>query len=43
LDEIGSGFVFDGCLDEIGSGFVEREATPELLMKLGVQLHLTGL
>ena len=24
-------------------GFVEREATPKLLMKLGIQLHLAGL
>ena len=30
-------------LDEIGLGFVEREATPRLLMKLGIQLHLAGL
>jgi putative transposase len=30
-------------LDEIALGFVEREATPRLLMKLGIQLHLTGL
>ena len=33
----------NGCLDEIELGFVEREATPRLLMKLGIQLHLTGL
>jgi putative transposase len=33
----------DGCLDEIELGFVEREATPRLLMKLGIQLHLAGL
>ena len=32
-----------GCLNEIELGFVEREATPKLLMKLGIQLHLTGL
>jgi putative transposase len=32
-----------GCLDEIELGFVEREATPRLLMKLGIQLHLAGL
>ena len=33
----------DGCLNEIELGLVEREATPKLLMKLGIQLHLTGL
>jgi putative transposase len=33
----------DGCLEEIELGFVEREATPRLLMKLGIQLHLAGL
>ena len=33
----------DGCLHEIELGFVEREATPRLLMKLGIQLHLGGL
>jgi len=33
----------NGYLDEIELGFVEREATPKLLMKLGIQLHLTGL
>jgi transposase-like protein len=32
-----------GCLDEINLGFVEREATPRLLMKLSIQLHLAGL
>jgi putative transposase len=32
-----------GCLDEIDLGFVEREATPRLLMKLSIQLHLAGL
>ena len=32
-----------GCLDEISLEFVEREATPRLLMKLSIQLHLTGL
>jgi len=32
-----------GCLDEINLDFVEREATPKLLMKLSVQLHLAGL
>jgi len=33
----------NGCLNEIDLGFVEREATPKLLMKLGIQLHLAGL
>ena len=33
----------DGCLNEIELGFVKREATPRLLMKLGIQLHLAGL
>jgi transposase-like protein len=32
-----------GCLDEINVEFVEREATPQLLMKLSIQLHLSGL
>ena len=32
-----------GCLDEINVEFVEREATPRLLMKLSIQLHLAGL
>ena len=32
-----------GCLDEINLEFVEREATPKLLMKLSIQLHLAGL
>jgi len=32
-----------GCLDEIDLGFVEREATPRLLMKLSIQLHLAKL
>ena len=32
-----------GCLDEIELAFVEREATPRLLMKLAIQLHLAGL
>lgn len=31
------------CLNEIELSFVEREATPKLLMKLGIQLHLAGL
>ena len=30
-------------IDQIELGFVEREATPQLLMKLGIQLHLAGL
>jgi transposase-like protein len=30
-------------LDQIQLGFVEREATPRLLMKLSIQLHLAGL
>ena len=34
---------FNGNLDEIALGFVEREATPKLLMKLSIQLHLAGL
>jgi len=33
----------NGCLDEINLDFVEREATPRLLMKLSIQLHLAGL
>jgi len=32
-----------GCLEEIHLDFVEREATPRLLMKLSIQLHLAGL
>ncbi len=32
-----------GCLEEINLEFVEREATPRLLMKLSIQLHLAGL
>ena len=34
---------FDGYLNEIELDFVKREAIPKLLMKLGIQLHLTGL
>jgi hypothetical protein len=34
---------FSGCLDEINLEFVEREATPRLLMKLSIQLHLSEL
>ncbi len=33
----------NGCLDEINLELVEREATPRLLMKLSIQLHLAGL
>jgi putative transposase len=33
----------NGSLGQIELGFVEREATPRLLMKLGIQLHLAGL
>ncbi|QSG08670.1 IS6 family transposase [Halapricum desulfuricans] len=32
-----------GSIDQIDLEFVEREATPRLLMKLGIQLHLSGL
>jgi len=32
-----------GNIDQIELGFVEREATPESLMKLSIQLHLCGL
>jgi transposase-like protein len=32
-----------GNLDQIELEFVEREATPRLLMKLSIQLHLAGL
>ena len=32
-----------GTIDQINLEFVEREATPRLLMKLGIQLHLAGL
>ncbi len=32
-----------GGIDQIDLDFVEREATPRLLMKLGIQLHLAGL
>ena len=32
-----------GCLNDIDLEFVEREATPRLLMKLSIQLHLAGL
>jgi len=33
----------NGCINQIELGFVEREATPRLLMKLSIQLHLAGL
>ncbi|MDL0121110.1 IS6 family transposase [Halobacterium salinarum] len=33
----------DGTLGQIELEFVEREATPQLLMKLRIQLHLAGL
>ena len=33
----------DGCLNEIKLGFVKREATPKLLVKLGIQLHFASL
>ena len=32
-----------GNLDQIKLDFVEREATPAFLMKLSIQLHLSGL
>jgi putative transposase len=32
-----------GSLDQIELDFVEQEATPQLLMKLSIQLHLAGL
>jgi len=32
-----------GCLDEIKLDFVEREATPKLLIKLSIQIYLSGL
>jgi len=32
-----------GSIDQIELGFVEREATPEFLMKLSIQLHLSEL
>jgi len=34
---------FSGSTDQIELDFVEREATPEFLMKLTIQLHLSGL
>ena len=32
-----------GDIAQIELGFVEREATPQFLMKLSIQLHLCGL
>ena len=32
-----------GNIDQIDLDFIEREATPEFLMKLSIQLHLSGL
>lgn len=32
----------NGCLNEIELDFAEREATPRVLMKLGIQLNLIG-
>jgi transposase-like protein len=32
-----------GYLNEFDLEFVEREVTPQLLMKLSIQLHLSGL
>jgi transposase-like protein len=32
-----------GSIDRFDLEFVERQATPDLLMKLGIQLHLGGL
>lgn len=34
---------FSGNIDQIDLAFVEREATPRLLMKLSIQVHLAGL
>ena len=33
----------DSCLNDIELGSVEREATPRLLIKLSIQLHLSDL
>jgi len=33
----------NGSIDQIELGSVEREATPKFLMKLSIQLHLSGL
>jgi len=33
----------NGCSNETELSLVERKATPKLLMKLGIQLHLAGL
>jgi transposase-like protein len=35
--------LLNGCLEEVDLEFVEREATPQLLMKLSIQLHLAVL
>ena len=32
-----------GSIDQIDLDFIEREATPQFLMKLSIQLHLSGL
>jgi putative transposase len=32
-----------GSIDQIDLAFIEREATPQFLMKLSIQLHLAGL
>jgi putative transposase len=32
-----------GSIDQIDLEFIEREATPRVLMKLSIQLHLAGL
>jgi len=34
---------FNCSIDQIELGFVEREATPEFLMKLSIHLHLSAL
>jgi hypothetical protein len=34
---------FNRSIDQIELAFVEREATPEFLMKLSIQLHLSDL
>jgi putative transposase len=35
--------LLNGSMDDIELGFVEREATPQPLMKLSIQLYLAGL
>jgi putative transposase len=32
-----------GSSDRVELGYVQREATPERVMKLGIRLHLAGL